>query len=47
MKFGQGARIVGRIVGKVAIHGVRLDGLAKIVEPVFERGDTEALGTLG
>src|ERR1700678_2654744 len=38
MEFGQGARIVGRIIGKIAINGVRLNRFRKIVEAVFEGG---------
>jgi len=40
MKLGQSARIVGRIVREVAIHGVRLNGFAKLIKPVFEGGNT-------
>ena len=38
VEFGQGARIVGRIVGKIAVNGVRLNRFRKIGEAVFEGG---------
>ena len=37
MELSQGARIGGRSVREIAIHGVRLNCFAKIVETVFER----------
>ncbi len=38
---------LGGSVGKIAIHGVRLNCFAKIVEPVFEGRHTEGLSALG
>lgn len=47
VEFSQGANIGVGSVREIAIHGVGLNCFAKIVEPVFERGHTERLSTLG
>lgn len=46
-ELGLRARIVARIIGEVAVHAERLDGLAKILEPVFEARNAKGWRAVG